>query len=129
MWLVKQMKPCDNQVPSVMESTEETNEFSVFGIFVKKANLTTEQLLEKEVRDYFNEPDMNIRGDPLEWWREKRHQYPHLAKLARKYLAVPATSAPSERVWSIAGNIKDKKRSCLKEKLLNELLFLHNNLQ
>ena len=39
----------------------------------------------------------------LLWWRGHQHRYPNLAKLARRYLCVPATSAPSERVFSNAG--------------------------
>ena len=37
-------------------------------------------------------------GDPLEWWKKDQSKYPYLARLACLYLAVPATSAPSERI-------------------------------
>jgi hypothetical protein len=36
--------------------------------------------------------------DPLEWWKKNQLKYPYLARLAYFYLAVPATSAPSERI-------------------------------
>jgi hypothetical protein len=42
-------------------------------------------------------------NNPLQWWKVKQHQFPLLAALAKKYLGVPATSAPSERVFSTAG--------------------------
>ena len=42
--------------------------------------------------------------------------YPNLSQLARKILAVPATSAPIERVFSHAGNILRPDRSRLKPK-------------
>jgi hypothetical protein len=37
-------------------------------------------------------------GDPLERWKKNQLKYPYLARLACLYLAVPATSAPSERI-------------------------------
>jgi hypothetical protein len=42
-------------------------------------------------------------NNPLEWWKGNEKQYPLLARVARKVLAIPATSASSERVFSAAG--------------------------
>ena len=49
------------------------------------------------------------------------HQFPLIAKLARKYLCVCATSVPSERLFSIGGKIVDG-RSRLKPDKVNELI-------
>ena len=38
--------------------------------------------------------------DPLAWWKLHDSLFPRVSKLARKYLAIPASSAPSERVFS-----------------------------
>ena len=43
--------------------------------------------------------------------------------MARKYLAVPATSTPSERAFSIAGCVINKKRACLLPENVNMLIF------
>lgn len=56
----------------------------------------------------FNTPDParpgnQLKTDPLLWWSNNCHKYPTLAKLARRFLCIPATSAPSERVFSAAG--------------------------
>ena len=40
--------------------------------------------------------------DPLEWWEMQDGQFATIGKLAWKYLAIPASSAPSERVFSRA---------------------------
>ena len=40
--------------------------------------------------------------DPLDWWKRRSVEFPYIAKLARKVVCIPATSAPSERVFSAA---------------------------
>lgn len=38
--------------------------------------------------------------DPLDWWKAKRYDYPHIAVIAHNVMSIPATSAPSERIFS-----------------------------
>jgi len=42
---------------------------------------------------------LSTSDDMLKWWRQQTSTFPKLAALARSVLAVPATSAPSERVF------------------------------
>lgn len=67
-------------------------------------------------------------ADPLEWWRLHQVNFPRVASLARKYLCIPATSAPSERAFSTGGNIVTCNRSALKPETVDRLVFLANNL-
>jgi hypothetical protein len=67
-------------------------------------------------------------NDPLVWWRVNHHTYPNLAKLARKYLCIPATSAPSERVFSQAGLTIANARARLLPDHAEDLIFLHGAL-
>jgi hypothetical protein len=39
-------------------------------------------------------------ADPLIWWRQKKSHFPILSFLARTHLCIPATEAPSERIFS-----------------------------
>ena len=65
----------------------------------------------------------------LQWWKANEHIYPRLSVLARQYLAIPASSVPSERVFSLAGSIVNKKRSRLKPALVDTLIFLKMNMK
>ena len=54
-----------------------------------------------------------------------RHQFAYtLARLAKKYLAIHARSAASERAFSSAGNIVTKKRNQLEDATVDALVFL-----
>jgi zinc finger BED domain-containing protein 1 (E3 SUMO-protein ligase ZBED1) len=68
----------------------------------------------------------NENNDPVEWWRRNRGTYPVMARLARKYLAVKATSVPSEQLFSAAGNLITEKRSRLSDSIVSQLLFVHS---
>jgi len=68
-------------------------------------------------------------NDPLVWWKLHADKYPHVWKLASIVLAIPATSAPSERVFSAAANIVNKKRVRLKSENVDLLVFLKANKQ
>ena len=55
------------------------------------------------------------------------NRFPHLENLAKKYLAIPATSTPSERVFSVAGIVVDKRRAALTPEMVDALVFLNKN--
>ena len=46
---------------------------------------------------------------PLLWWKKNAFRYPLLSKMAQRYLCIPATSVPSERVFSAVGHIVNQK--------------------
>lgn len=49
-----------------------------------------------------NNITFNVLHDPLPWWKKQERRFPLVAALARKVLAIPATSAQSERLFSAA---------------------------
>ena len=53
-----------------------------------------------EIQDYLCTSNKGPKTDVLKYWRSKMSIYPSLAAMARCFLAIPATSAPSERVFS-----------------------------
>ena len=56
--------------------------------------------MKTEIHRYRNEPRLGPDRNPLEWWKENELKYPHIAKMAKKYLAIQATNASSERMNS-----------------------------
>ena len=65
--------------------------------------------------------------NPLDWWKKNAGRFELLAPLAVVYLAIPATSAPSERIWSRAARILTCKRSLLKPEVTQSMMFLKEN--
>ena len=56
-------------------------------------------------------PDEPVYIDIQVWWRANKHRCPDVARMARQFLACPATSAGVERMFSKAGrNHKDLQK-------------------
>ncbi|CAM9455762.1 unnamed protein product, partial [Discosporangium mesarthrocarpum] len=47
----------------------------------------------------------------FKWWKANLINFPHLYKVACKFLSIQATSASSERMFSMTGNIVTPKRN------------------
>ncbi|XP_071344173.1 E3 SUMO-protein ligase ZBED1-like [Trachinotus anak] len=105
------------------------------GSFFKKQSqeevdlpLTDEKKVESELERYLRCPDADSGSEPLDWWRLNEHNFPRLSQLAKKYLCIPATSTPSERIFSTGGNIVTCTRAALKPEKVNQLVFLSENI-
>jgi hypothetical protein len=66
--------------------------------------------------------------DPLLWWRNNQARFPHIAPLARKYLCIPCSSAPSERVFSHLNIILKKNSARMLPERVEGRLFLKLNM-
>ena len=64
----------------------------------------------------------------LKWWKTRKNEYPYLFKAVRALLCTPATSVPSERVFSEAGYISRARRSRILPVNLNNNLFIKKNM-
>lgn len=63
----------------------------------------------------------------LAFWKINELRFPSLAKLAKKYLSVQASSAAVERMFSIAGHIFSLKRRRMSSSLFIKLVMLKLN--
>lgn len=86
-----------------------------------------QEAAKKEIQKYIC-IEANPTDNPTKWWKTYHAQLPLLSLMARKYLCIPATSVPSERAFSVAGNIVNSKRSCLLPENTDMLTFLAYNL-
>jgi hypothetical protein len=64
---------------------------------------------------------------PLSWWKSSAHQFKNFEMLAAKYLAIPATSAPSERIWSQAARVLTMKLNRMSEKVTSAIMYCQEN--
>ncbi|KAK6196084.1 hypothetical protein SNE40_001379 [Patella caerulea] len=83
--------------------------------------------INNELTLYSTEPILGRSEEPLAFWKINRHRYPILAKLAAKYLCVPPSSVPSERLFSEAGDLYDEKRNRLDPNMAEMLLTIRGN--
>ncbi|GAB0089617.1 hypothetical protein DMENIID0001_041920 [Sergentomyia squamirostris] len=67
--------------------------------------------------------------DTLDWWRTHGNEFPFLRKYAVAVLAIPITSAQSERNFSAAGNVCSSKRTNLSPLNVEKILFIKLNYQ
>ena len=68
-----------------------------------------------------------IRNNPLDWWREREGDFPTLARLARMFLSVQPTSAPSERIFSAASRLLSQKRTNMDPDFAGKAFFVSRN--
>ena len=80
-----------------------------------------------ELEQYKGLPEEDEDCDPLNWWKVRSKTMPNLGKLAKSYLATPATSTPAERVFSHMGLIITKLRNRLSPSTAGAILFLKQN--
>ena len=64
--------------------------------------------------------------NPLDYWRTHSGVYPILSQMARDYLSIPASSVPSEQIFSRGGDVVTKKRNRLNADTIGMILCLKN---
>jgi len=108
---------------------KDADELTTMGSFWKKKNAKTITPIKDEFQHYLNVTELPAleEYDSFLWWGTNKNQYPILHQLAMKYLSIPATSVPSERLFSDAKNLITPQRTRLDSYLINQLMFLKRN--
>ncbi len=81
----------------------------------------------EELESYFNESQIDWDANPFECWNLCKSKFPILSNLAKKYLCISATSTPSKRLFSNAGNTMTVKRTSLNQNLFERMVILKKN--
>ena len=87
---------------------------------------------QNEILNYFNENELNTahwsKFDSLAWWREKRHEYPLLYKIAVPLLLLPTTCATSEFCFSSGSGDLEKQRASTSVHDISTLFLIRQNI-
>jgi len=78
---------------------------------------------ETELNAYMRMQQVANDTDPLMWWTQHLEEFPRLARMARQYLAVPASSASPERLFSSVGLVKSDLRGRLLDTTLIDVMW------
>lgn len=123
--------------PTVKPSTAKKKRHSLWDSFDNQVGNQRSQLETTAIEAaavlvsaYLELPCQARTVDPLQWWNnEGGKMFPFLHQLAKKYLIIPATSVPSERVFSTAGQVLTNRRNRLGDASAKQLICFHNNLK
>jgi hypothetical protein len=76
-------------------------------------------------------PKVSSKGkfpDPITWWKKHEKRFSRLAAIAHKYPSIQVTSsAPSERIFSLASRIIEDRHTRLDPHLAGQLLYVGSN--
>jgi len=92
-----------------------------------EAELKRYDAVKPSILGHRNEDGKWIHSNGLDWWHNNETIFPTLARLARVYLAAQGTSAPSERVFSLASRIISSKRASMHHEMAGKTLFVSEN--
>lgn len=89
-------------------------------------NMST--FVKQMVTDWETDGGLNTSRCPeLHWWYRNQGTFPHLAMLARIYLAIRGSSAAPERLFSKTGRLKSALRSSMTPHHLNMKVMIRDN--
>lgn len=128
--LEQQAEPADDPVPPSKKARDScTLAYPLGNTYTPVAvSRTADDKASDEVMRYKEAKPLPLSTNPLHWWREHEGEFPLLSCQAKRYLCIPGTSVPAERIFSTAGDIVTAQRSALKPEHVDQLLFLNKNL-
>ena len=99
------------------------------GGILKKCTTTDDKAKPEvdELEEYLAMPLEDTDIVLLDWWKNHEYRFPKLAKMAKQYLAAPASTAGVERVFSAAGRMHNDLRKSMKDSTLEHSLFARFN--
>ena len=110
-----------------IQDEDSDDELAIHGI-INPIALSPIKASGTEAERYLNEPILrkSDKKTYTEFWHSASTFYPILAQMARDYGTIPATSVPSESVFSIAGLQITKRRNRLAPKTMGVIMCLRS---
>lgn len=115
-WIISQAK---EDMQSDIDESEPGSDVYLANIHNQQHNIEWEINCYETYRQFINTKDID------EFWRDI--DLPILKKIAINIIRIQVTSAPTERLFSCAGNIIGKKRTKLSSKALTAATFIKSN--
>lgn len=113
-------KICEEPLNKKRKKSEESLDFDI--LFVKP---DISKSWEKEIDDYLQAPRPDSNTKILLWWKDHANIYPIISKMAKDILCIPASSVPSERLFSEAALVLTKNRCSLKDESIKALICIN----
>jgi hypothetical protein len=121
----RQKEATNSNEQTASSSRRQATSMSTLSGFQSFLEETNSEPCQSELTSYL-EDKTHPMDDPnfrlVDWWRLNAHRYPVIAKIARKFLTVPATSVSSESTFSTGGRVLDDYRSSLRPKMVEALV-------
>lgn len=128
--IMSEFTECHMSNPASSQVVSQSN-CDLFGRFVNQQSSTnSSDRVSEELKMYENTViHFYDDFDALKWWDTNKNQFPLLYKTSCRVLAAPASSAPSERVFSAARSLLTEKRCALggNSEIVNQIMFLNHN--
>lgn len=133
--LITQNTPANSSASSGTSSSTSARSSAMLKKFLTKCGVnsstdTSEQCRSLTIQQEIARMSSLVKDnhDFSTFWQKNENTMPLLAVQAKKYLAVSATSVPSESAFSISNYILRKNRLSLKSKNLKFCMFLKDKL-
>jgi hypothetical protein len=101
----------------------------IFHVVETEASITSFDDYDVLIKQYVDCVSNQNFDDPLLFWNNNEYKFPELARLAKKFLGVPASEAEVERIFNISGRIFNPERRSLGVDNYENLVFLKLNEQ
>ena len=119
----KMFGPVTRVLPSAKRIKINEAAYAAWNHQFSSSDVDEEQAASNEVKQYFDSP-RHKGGDAMMFWKTNRYTYPILSAMARDFLAIQASSVPSERAFSSGGNLVSKRRCSMTGKTIEMTQFL-----
>lgn len=108
------------------ECQDDENAIDFNKLYSAPSSSSASQQSNKELEQFLSQPRAMNNEDGLQWWKRHELQFPILAKMARDFLSISATSVPAERLFSKASIVIRKHRNRLNNESARWLLCINS---